>query len=201
MLSNFAAVRAASSRARRRNTSGTPSRAPSSIATSVWCSRSRRSGSPKGANASSSRSPSTRPINAMLWNRLRPVFVDIDPRTLNVDCEDLERRIGAADAGRRRHAHLRQPPAIERVMEIARRRGLRVVVDAAHAYGATHARRADRRSAPGRLPGLQLQRDETGDLGGGRASSRSRSEEDLRRPRVPARLRVPERLHLARSWA
>ena len=35
-------------------------------------------------------------INAILWNRLTPVFVDIDPRTLNVDCDDLERRITPA---------------------------------------------------------------------------------------------------------
>jgi hypothetical protein len=35
-------------------------------------------------------------VNAILWNRLTPAFVDIDPRTFNVDCGDLDRRITAA---------------------------------------------------------------------------------------------------------
>ena len=75
--------------------------------------------------------------NALLWNRLRPVWVDIDPRTLNVDLEDLERRI----TGRTRAVvvtHIFGSALdIGPVMDLARRRGLPVVVDAAHAYGAT----------------------------------------------------------------
>lgn len=76
-------------------------------------------------------------INAILWNRLRPVFVDIDPRTLNVDCADLERRITPATRALVVTHIFGSPLPIERVNEIARRRNLRVVVDAAHAYGAT----------------------------------------------------------------
>jgi len=78
-------------------------------------------------------------INAILWNRLTPVFVDIDPRTLNVDCEDLERRITPRTRAVVVTHIFGNPLPIDRVLEIARRRGLRVVVDAAHAYGATHA--------------------------------------------------------------
>ncbi len=48
-------------------------------------------------------------VNAVLWNRLRPVYVDIDPKTFNVDVADLERRISPQDEGHPRHAHLRQP--------------------------------------------------------------------------------------------
>jgi dTDP-4-amino-4,6-dideoxygalactose transaminase len=77
-------------------------------------------------------------INAILWNRLRPVFVDIDPHTLNVDCDDLERRIGPATRALVVTHIFGSPLPIERVIEIAHRRSLRVVVDAAHAYGATH---------------------------------------------------------------
>ena len=77
-------------------------------------------------------------INAILWNRLRPVFVDIDPRTLNVDCEDLERRITAATRAILVTHIFGSPLPVERVTEIARRRGVRVVVDAAHAYGAVY---------------------------------------------------------------
>lgn len=77
-------------------------------------------------------------INAILWNRLTPVFVDIDPRTLNVDCEDLERRITPATRAIVVTHIFGSPLPIDRVLAIAGRRGLRVVVDAAHAYGATH---------------------------------------------------------------
>ena len=77
-------------------------------------------------------------INAILWNRLRPVFVDIDPRTLNVDCEDLERRIRPATRAVLVTHIFGSPLPIDRVLDVAERRGLRVVVDAAHAYGAMH---------------------------------------------------------------
>ncbi len=78
-------------------------------------------------------------INAILWNRLRPVFVDIDPRTLNVDCEDLERRITSATRAIVVTHIFGSPLPIDRVTEFARGRDLRVVVDAAHAYGAMHS--------------------------------------------------------------
>jgi dTDP-4-amino-4,6-dideoxygalactose transaminase len=80
-------------------------------------------------------------INAILWNRLRPGFVDIDPRTLNVDCDDLERRITPATRAIVVTHIFGSPLDIGRVMEIAARRELPVVVDAAHAYGAQYGGR------------------------------------------------------------
>lgn len=77
-------------------------------------------------------------INAILWSRLTPIFVDIDPRTLNVDCEDLERRVTSATRAIVVTHIFGSPLPISRVMEIAARHRLRVVVDAAHAYGATY---------------------------------------------------------------
>ncbi len=76
-------------------------------------------------------------VNAILWNRLTPAFVDIDPRTFNVDCGDLERRITAATRAIVVTHIFGSPLPIDRVLEIARRHGLPVVVDAAHAYGAS----------------------------------------------------------------
>ena len=77
-------------------------------------------------------------VNAVLWNRLRPVFVDIDPRTFNVDCGDLERRLSPATRAIVVTHIFGSPLDIGRVMETASRRGVPVVVDAAHAYGATY---------------------------------------------------------------
>jgi dTDP-4-amino-4,6-dideoxygalactose transaminase len=76
-------------------------------------------------------------INAVLWNRLTPVFVDVDPRTINVDVADLERRIGPATRAIVVTHIFGSPLPIDRVMEVAARHRLPVVVDAAHAYGAT----------------------------------------------------------------
>ena len=77
-------------------------------------------------------------INAILWNRLTPVFVDIDPRTLNVDCDDLERRITPATRAILVTHVFGSPLPLDRVLEIAGRHRLRVIVDAAHAYGAMY---------------------------------------------------------------
>jgi dTDP-4-amino-4,6-dideoxygalactose transaminase len=77
-------------------------------------------------------------VNAILWNRLRPVFVDIDPRTLNVDTTDLERRIGAATGAILVTHIFGSPGEIGQVLALARARGIPVVVDAAHAFGATY---------------------------------------------------------------
>jgi dTDP-4-amino-4,6-dideoxygalactose transaminase len=77
-------------------------------------------------------------VNALLWNRLTPVFVDIDPETLNVDCDDLQRRLTPATRAIVVTHIFGSPLPIDRVLEIAARHRLRVVVDAAHAYGATY---------------------------------------------------------------
>jgi dTDP-4-amino-4,6-dideoxygalactose transaminase len=68
----------------------------------------------------------------------RPVLVDIDPRTLNLDCEDAARRIT-----RRTRAiipvHLAgQPCDMARIHALASSHNLHVIEDAAHALPATY---------------------------------------------------------------
>jgi dTDP-4-amino-4,6-dideoxygalactose transaminase len=77
-------------------------------------------------------------VNAVLWNRLRPVFVDIDPKTFNVDVRDLERRIGPHTRAVVVTHIFGSPLDLDRVLELARGRGIPVVVDAAHGYGAAY---------------------------------------------------------------
>jgi len=71
-----------------------------------------------------------------------PVFCEIDPRTLAVDPEDLERRI----TDRTRAICVLHPwgnPApMEQIMDLARRHGLAVVEDCSHAHGARYRDRS-----------------------------------------------------------
>jgi dTDP-4-amino-4,6-dideoxygalactose transaminase len=75
--------------------------------------------------------------NAVLYERARPVLVDIEPDTLNVDPAAVEEAIGPrtkAVVG----VHLFGFPCdIARLEEICRRRGVRLVEDAACAIGTT----------------------------------------------------------------
>jgi perosamine synthetase len=68
----------------------------------------------------------------------RPVFCDIDPRTLLADPDDVERRISA----RTRAicvAHLWGNPApVDRFLDMARRHGIALIEDCSHAHGASY---------------------------------------------------------------
>ncbi len=71
----------------------------------------------------------------MLQNNLVPIFADIDPDTYNLDPDRLE----AAITPRTRAVMVvhfgGQPADMDRLAEIARRRGLVLIEDAAHAHG------------------------------------------------------------------
>jgi dTDP-4-amino-4,6-dideoxygalactose transaminase len=75
---------------------------------------------------------------AIVYTGATPVFVDIDPATFNIDVT----RIEAAITPRTRAimpVHLfGQPADMDPIMEIARRRGLVVVEDAAQSHGAEY---------------------------------------------------------------
>lgn len=78
----------------------------------------------------------------ILYTGARPVFVDVEPGTANLDVD----RIEAAITERTRAIvpiHIAgHPCAIDRVNELAERHGLAVVEDAAHALGASYRGRA-----------------------------------------------------------
>jgi dTDP-4-amino-4,6-dideoxygalactose transaminase len=75
---------------------------------------------------------------AITYTGARPVFVDIDPRTANIDPSKIE----AAVTARTRvilPVHLYGRPAeMDPILEIARRRGLAVIEDACQAHGARY---------------------------------------------------------------
>ena len=73
--------------------------------------------------------------SSIVWEGCRPVFVDIDPRTLCLDPDLIEAAITprtAAILGVHVYGH---PCDVERIQALADRHGLQVIYDAAHAFG------------------------------------------------------------------
>jgi len=73
--------------------------------------------------------------NAILYERARPVFVDIDPRTLNLDVDAAAAAIGSRTSALL-PVHIFGYPADTPALE---RHGLPIVEDACEALGAVHA--------------------------------------------------------------
>jgi dTDP-4-amino-4,6-dideoxygalactose transaminase len=77
----------------------------------------------------------------------RPVFADIQPATFNLDPDRVDESLAARGSGRRIHGRVRamvpvhlygQPADMDRLLAIARDRGIAVVEDAAQAIGAEY---------------------------------------------------------------
>jgi dTDP-4-amino-4,6-dideoxygalactose transaminase len=67
-----------------------------------------------------------------------PVFADIDPATFNLDPAELERRVTPRTKAIVPVHLYGQPAEMGPILELARRRGLRVIDDAAQAHGAAY---------------------------------------------------------------
>lgn len=73
--------------------------------------------------------------HAIWWNGLKPVFVDVDPKTGNLDPDKIEAAI-TPDTKAILPVHVYGNPCdVDRIQEIADRHGLKVIYDAAHAFG------------------------------------------------------------------
>ncbi|MDX2219903.1 MAG: DegT/DnrJ/EryC1/StrS family aminotransferase [Burkholderiales bacterium] len=75
--------------------------------------------------------------HALKWNGIDPVFVDIDPETFNLDPEEIEAAITPRTTAILPVHCYGHDCDIERIEQIAQRHGLKVIYDAAHAFGVT----------------------------------------------------------------
>lgn len=66
------------------------------------------------------------------------VFADIDEKTYNIDPDDIERRITSNTKAVIPVHYTGQPCVMHRISEIAKKHGLYVIEDAAHAHGAEY---------------------------------------------------------------
>lgn len=72
--------------------------------------------------------------NALLWEQLRPVFVDVDPEWYSLDPNLVEAAIRPDTTAILATHVYGYPCAHESLLEIARRHGLALIYDAAHAF-------------------------------------------------------------------
>lgn len=73
--------------------------------------------------------------HALWWNGIKPVFVDIDPATGNIDPDKIEAAITPKTTAIMPVHVYGQPCDIKRIQDIADTYGLKIIYDAAHAFG------------------------------------------------------------------
>ena len=73
--------------------------------------------------------------HALWWNGIKPVFVDIDPRTGNINPDKIEAAITPKTTAIMPVHVYGKPCDTVRIQEIADKYGLKVIYDAAHAFG------------------------------------------------------------------
>ncbi len=76
--------------------------------------------------------------NCLLFERVRPVFVDIDPLTLNLDCNCLKDKINGKTRGILPVHVFGHPADMVSIVEIALEHGLTVIEDACEAIGSEY---------------------------------------------------------------
>ncbi|MFM5077787.1 dTDP-4-amino-4,6-dideoxy-D-glucose aminotransferase VioA [Aeromonas caviae] len=73
--------------------------------------------------------------HSIMWNGLEPVFVDIDPTTFNIDPAKIEAAITPRTTAIMPVHCYSNPCDVEAIQRIADNYGLKVIYDAAHAFG------------------------------------------------------------------
>jgi len=76
--------------------------------------------------------------HSLQWQGITPVFCDVDPRTHNLDPDQVESLITPRTTGIIGVHVWGRPCAVEPLTAIARARGLKLLFDAAHAFACSH---------------------------------------------------------------
>lgn len=76
---------------------------------------------------------------AVVWNSLRPVFVDVDPLSTNARAEAVAAAITPRTVAISACHNFGNPCDVAGLREVARQHGLPLVIDAAHGFGAKQA--------------------------------------------------------------
>jgi dTDP-4-amino-4,6-dideoxygalactose transaminase len=77
--------------------------------------------------------------HSLMWNGIKPVFVDIDPQTLNLDATKIEAAITPKTSAILPVHCYGHPCDVDAIEKIANNYNLKVIYDAAHAFGVQDA--------------------------------------------------------------
>jgi dTDP-4-amino-4,6-dideoxygalactose transaminase len=80
--------------------------------------------------------------SALIWENCKPVYVDINPETLNIDTDQIEDKINKRTSAILPVHVFGNLCAIEKIKEIADRHHLKIIYDAAHAFGLNYKGRS-----------------------------------------------------------
>ncbi|MCP4181826.1 MAG: dTDP-4-dehydro-6-deoxyglucose aminotransferase [Hyphomicrobiales bacterium] len=76
--------------------------------------------------------------HALQWQEITPVFCDIDPKTHNIDPSKVEASITPRTSGIVGVHVWGRPCDVDALQKIGQHHGLKIIYDAAHAFGCTH---------------------------------------------------------------
>jgi len=93
---------------------------------------------PKGGNIITTPFTWISSTSSILWEGYKPRFVDIDPNTLNIDPKKIEEAIDEDTVAILAVHVFSNPCAVEEIKAIANKHDLKVIYDAAHAFGVSY---------------------------------------------------------------
>jgi dTDP-4-amino-4,6-dideoxygalactose transaminase len=93
---------------------------------------------PKGGNIITTPFTWISSTSSILWEGYKPRFVDIDPNTLTIDPKKIEEAIDEDTVAILAVHVFSNPCAVEEIRAIANKHDLKVIYDAAHAFGVSY---------------------------------------------------------------
>ncbi|MFH1678712.1 MAG: DegT/DnrJ/EryC1/StrS family aminotransferase [Candidatus Omnitrophota bacterium] len=80
----------------------------------------------------------TATVHSLIWNNIKPVFVDCEEGTYNIDVTKIEQKITSRTSAIMPVYIFGNPPGIRELEEISRRNNLKLIFDSAQAFGAEY---------------------------------------------------------------
>jgi dTDP-4-amino-4,6-dideoxygalactose transaminase len=77
-------------------------------------------------------------VNPIIWSGLKPIFIDIKKETLNINPQNLEKRITAKSRVVIVQHTFGLPAEMDKIVEICQKNNLILIEDCAHSLGATY---------------------------------------------------------------
>lgn len=76
--------------------------------------------------------------HALIWNGLKPVFVECDQESYTIDCNSVEKAITARTCAIIGVHIFGNPARVEKLEDIARRHNIKLIFDSAHGFGSRY---------------------------------------------------------------